>query len=280
MLGRVDNLVKRFVRKVSLLRGLSEAAANSAGGKIFTFGSYRLGVHGPASDIDTLCVVPKHVSREDFFEIFEPMLKEVEGVSNITVRIPEHDSRPISNGFLQAVPEAYVPVISAEISGIPLDFLMARLALSSIPEDLSLQDDNLLRNLDDRCVRSLNGALAHISPTFFVTDSPFSLGSRVVNEILRLVPNVQVFRDSLRCIKLWAQRKTASFACTTPEVHSHNRTCYLFQRKWFLWRCRLGHRGSSCMSIVSQRRCGCHRQSVLRHHASLVYLFWLDKASS
>lgn len=34
---------------------------------------------------------------------------------------------------------------------------MARLALSSIPDDLSLQDDNLLRNLDERCIRSLNG---------------------------------------------------------------------------------------------------------------------------
>ena len=34
---------------------------------------------------------------------------------------------------------------------------MARLALSSIPDDLTLQDDNLLRNLDERCVRSLNG---------------------------------------------------------------------------------------------------------------------------
>lgn len=34
---------------------------------------------------------------------------------------------------------------------------MARLALSSIPDDLSLQDDNLLRNLDERCVRSLGG---------------------------------------------------------------------------------------------------------------------------
>ena len=34
---------------------------------------------------------------------------------------------------------------------------MARLALSSIPDDLTLQDDNLLRNLDDRCIRSLGG---------------------------------------------------------------------------------------------------------------------------
>ncbi len=33
-----------------------------------------------------------------------------------------------------------------------------------------------------------------------------SPGSRVTDEILRLVPNVEVFRDSLRCIKLWAQR--------------------------------------------------------------------------
>lgn len=57
----------------------------------------------------------------------------------------------------QGIPEAYVPIITANISGIPIDFLMARLALSSIPDDLTLQDDNLLRNLDERCVRSLNG---------------------------------------------------------------------------------------------------------------------------
>lgn len=55
------------------------------------------------------------------------------------------------------MPEAYVPIIKAKISGIPLDLLMARLALSSIPDDLSLKDDNLLRNLDERCVRSLGG---------------------------------------------------------------------------------------------------------------------------
>jgi len=85
VLGRVALLVKQFVKKVSMERGLSEAAANAAGGKIFTFGSYRLGVHGPGSDIDTLCVVPKHVSREDFFDVFEPMLKDMEGVTEVSV---------------------------------------------------------------------------------------------------------------------------------------------------------------------------------------------------
>ena len=70
-----------------MVRGLSEAAADAAGGRIFTFGSYRLGVHGPGSDIDTLCVVPKHVSRDDFFDVFEPMLREVEGVSEVSVSL-------------------------------------------------------------------------------------------------------------------------------------------------------------------------------------------------
>jgi poly(A) polymerase len=81
---------------------------------------------------------------------------------------------------------------------------MARLALSSIPDDLSLQDDNLLRNLDERCIRSLNGASQWVVHVTIANRIP--LGSRVTDEMLRLVPNVEVFRDSLRCIKLWAQR--------------------------------------------------------------------------
>ena len=47
---------------MSLAHGLLEAVAETARGEIFTFGSYCLGAHGPSSDIDTLCVVPKHVS--------------------------------------------------------------------------------------------------------------------------------------------------------------------------------------------------------------------------
>lgn len=80
---------------------------------------------------------------------------------------------------------------------------MARLSLSSVPDNLSLKDDNLLRSLDERCVRSLNGMLFHLRNT---ESALHDVGSRVIDEILRLVPNVQVFRDALRCIKLWAQR--------------------------------------------------------------------------
>ena len=87
VLGRIAAAVKKFVYKVSIARGLSEAAATAAGGKIYTFGSYRLGVHGPGSDIDTLCVVPKHVSREDFFDYFEPMVKDIEGVTEVSVSV-------------------------------------------------------------------------------------------------------------------------------------------------------------------------------------------------
>lgn len=86
VLGRIAKLVKEFVKKISLEQGLSEAAAEAAGGNIYTFGSYRLGVHSAGSDIDTLCVIPKHVSREDFFDTFEKMLRETEGVTEVSVR--------------------------------------------------------------------------------------------------------------------------------------------------------------------------------------------------
>lgn len=139
-MSRIDAMVKEFVHKASLAHGLSESIASSSGGKIFSFGSYRLGVHGPGSDIDTLCVVPKHVQREDFFLIFEQMLRARAEVTEVA---------PVS--------EAYVPVIKVKFMGISIDFLFARLALPRIEDDLMLQDSNILKNLDERDIRSLGG---------------------------------------------------------------------------------------------------------------------------
>ncbi len=97
----------------------------------------------PGADIDTLCVVPKYVQREDFFDDLYETLREMPEVSELT-----------------AVPDSYVPVIKMCFDGIPIDLVFARLGLSSVPDELELRDDNLLKNLDERCVRSLNGNLA------------------------------------------------------------------------------------------------------------------------
>jgi len=46
----------------------------------------RLGVHGPGSDIDTICVCPRHIYKEHFFGEFQQMLREWPAVTEISVR--------------------------------------------------------------------------------------------------------------------------------------------------------------------------------------------------
>ena len=47
MLQLIQRVTLEFVKTVSRKKGLSPAAVEAAGGKIFTYGSYRLGVYGP-----------------------------------------------------------------------------------------------------------------------------------------------------------------------------------------------------------------------------------------
>lgn len=170
----IQKITIEFVRQVSKLKGLSQSGIDAAGGKIFTFGSYRLGVYGPGSDIDTLVVVPKHVTREDFFEHFPKVL--------------EHMAPPGAVEEMTPVPDAFVPIIKLELCGISIDLIFARLAMSSVSLALTLKDSSILRGLEERDMRSLNG-------------------TRVTDEILELVPQQKTFRTALRGIKLWAQRR-------------------------------------------------------------------------
>uniref|UniRef100_A0A673IQU3 Poly(A) polymerase n=1 Tax=Sinocyclocheilus rhinocerous TaxID=307959 RepID=A0A673IQU3_9TELE len=168
VLGKLNTLVQVWIREISQAKNIPSSVIDNVCGKIFTFGSYRLGVHTKGADIDALCVAPRHLERSDFFSSFYEKLKEQEEVKDLRVG-------------------SFVPVIKLSFDGIEIDILFARLALQTIPENLDLRDDGLLKNLDIRCIRSLNGC-------------------RVTDEILHLVPNIENFRLTLRAIKLWAKR--------------------------------------------------------------------------
>jgi poly(A) polymerase len=170
VLHKINGFFKEWIKKISILKNIPEEQAEQVGGMVCTFGSFRLGVNSQGGDIDTLCIAPRHIDRTDFFQSFYEYLKKQPEIKKI-----------------MAVEDAFVPVIKTEFDGIELDMLFARLSLPTIAEQLDLKDDSLLKNLDAKCVRSLNGC-------------------RVTDEILNLVPNVNTFRLTLRTIKLWAKR--------------------------------------------------------------------------
>ncbi|KAK3985938.1 Poly(A) polymerase pla1 [Cladorrhinum sp. PSN332] len=146
-------------------------------GRVFTYGSYRLGVYGPGSDMDTLVVAPKYVTVDQYFRIFPDVLMEMAPKGAITDLTP--------------VPDAFVPIIKFEFSGISIDLIFCSIqTLKQLPSEKnwSLADNNLLRGLSENEVRSLNG-------------------TRVTDDILNLVPEPATFKLALRAIKLWAQRR-------------------------------------------------------------------------
>uniref|UniRef100_A0A8C6R4K6 polynucleotide adenylyltransferase n=1 Tax=Nannospalax galili TaxID=1026970 RepID=A0A8C6R4K6_NANGA len=155
--GVFEEELQQQIQEISERKNLPQSVIKNVGGKIFKFGSYRLGVQTKGADIDAF----------DFFTSFYK-LKLQEEVKD-----------------LRAVEEAFVP--KPCFDGIQMDILFARLALQTIPEDLGLRDDSLLKNLDIRCIRNLNSC-------------------RVTNEILHLVPNIDNFRLTLKAVKLWAKR--------------------------------------------------------------------------
>ncbi|KAI3671596.1 hypothetical protein L1987_87335 [Smallanthus sonchifolius] len=172
VLARIKLIVVDWVKQLTRLRGYTDQMVEDANAVIFTFGSYRLGVHGPKADIDTLCVGPSYVNRdENFFFVLHDILTEMEEVTE-----------------LQPVPDAHVPLMKFKFDGISIDLLYASISLLVVPDDLDISDVSVLYDVDEPTVRSLNGC-------------------RVADQILKHVPNVEHFRTALRCLKFWAKKR-------------------------------------------------------------------------
>ncbi|ORY69909.1 Poly(A) polymerase pla1 [Pseudomassariella vexata] len=178
VLTDLRRLVDEFVRRIAREKEPHNTVLiRDARGEVFTYGSFCLGVYGPGSDIDTLVVAPRYVTREDYFKHFPGMLKEMTPKGAVTDLTPVED--------------AFVPIIKFEYWGISIDLIFSRIAtLKQFPAhgELKLTNNEYLRGLDEAELRSLNG-------------------TRVTNEILNLVPEQSTFRLALRAIKLWAQRR-------------------------------------------------------------------------
>lgn len=175
ILAKLNAMVDTFIKDLSNSQNIPHGISQRLGGRVQIFGSYRLGVHSPGADIDALCIAPQNVTRKEFFTVFTAILKRQPGVTEC-----------------RAIEDAFVPVIKMNFDGIEIDLLFARLAFIEDPEHFDLGCDRLLKNLDPKCVRSLNGC-------------------RTTEEILKLVPNIESFRFALRVIKLWAKRKLHIF---------------------------------------------------------------------
>jgi len=174
VLQELERIVHEWIVEVGLEKGLSETEARRGTSKLLTLGSYKLGVAHPGSDVDTLCIGPPHVSREAFFTTFVDKLKQQ---PSVTECVP--------------IPDAFTPIIRTKMSGVSIDLLFARL-VKPLEEGQTLEDavkeDEILRNMDEKSVRCMNGY-------------------RVAEQILQLVPNPQTFRETLRFVKCWAQRR-------------------------------------------------------------------------
>ena len=177
VLGEINEALQEWARSASAALGIEEDLNPRC--NLYTFGSYRLGVHGPAADIDTLCIGPRHLQRAEHF--FGSEWEEYRGsFYEVMKHHPGTDK-------IVAVPDAVVPELKLIFRGFEVDMAYASLpSFVSVPEDLDVCQTSILQNLDDASVKSLNGC-------------------RVADQLLRLVPNHDAFRTALRALRVWAK---------------------------------------------------------------------------
>lgn len=174
VLRELERLFVEWVVEVGVEMNYTEADSRKMTTKLLPLGSHKLGVKNTWNHVDILCIGPPYVSREAFFTAFVERLKQHQMVAKCV---------PIADVF--------TPILRTDMGGIRIDILFARLAKpleSGQTLEEATKEDDILRNMDDKSVRCLNGY-------------------RVAEMMLQLVPNAQTFRETLRFVKCWARQR-------------------------------------------------------------------------
>ena len=198
VLNRMGAVCREWIKGVCHKRGLPPDVIASAGGSLFTSGSYRLGVHEPGADIDTILVAPHVCSRQDFFGEVISEKHDENGVAVPGSQVRDPDSlaerikrHPDVTNFVP-VEGAAVPILTFDWEGINIDLLFARLNSNSVPADFDVDNDAVLDGVDSATEKSLNGP-------------------RVTNLIAALVSGTperyQTFLAVVRCVRKWAKAR-------------------------------------------------------------------------
>ena len=171
IIRKIDTLFKTWVMKICSKQGLAESTSNQVGGIALPLGSYMFGSQDEETDLDILCLAPVYVSRTHFFTSFKEELAKFPGIKH-----------------LNAIETAFVPIIKLVVNDVQIDLLFARLQYCQIPDNFNLMDTSLIKQLDPKCIRSINGY-------------------KVTMDILNSVPNFETFKLTLKAVKFWARQR-------------------------------------------------------------------------
>lgn len=175
-----------FVHEIANAKSIPEQACFS---RLVSFGSYSLNVHDVGADIDTLLVVPEFISSDEFFKRFPSSLKRYAMYNK------DDPNKSLQIEYMNGVPAGFTPVMNLIVDKVAIDMVFARSRVSH-PTD------------DDLRIFETYSILEPPKPgTTFGNSQYSSNGYRTTEFIKTAVPNRDVYRSALRCIKMWAKRR-------------------------------------------------------------------------
>jgi len=165
-LGVLRGVVRDWSAKV----GSNDEADSNA--RVELYGSCRMGVQCPESDIDTVVIAQRSIRREEFFSSLKDMLGRSEEVCNLV-----------------ALPSAFAPIMKMKICGVHVDISFASLPFASLPPNWDpLESEDYLYDIDYKSLLALGGV-------------------RNSDLLLQIVPSQETFRLFLRALRHWARMR-------------------------------------------------------------------------